>query len=140
MWTAASIAGNALHLLALDPESVTVPFEIAIAVSAMPAITLFLSIHIAVTTVFRRRQDRPAEPAAEVAIAPRPTPRRGTSARTVEVVSDEQLMTWVEEENRSYQRIADEIGRSKSWVGERVALVRRQREDARDPDPDDIAA
>lgn len=50
-FTALSVANNSLSVLVLEPEKVTMPMWAAIAVHAVPAITLFVVVHLAVNTV-----------------------------------------------------------------------------------------
>lgn len=107
IWTGASICGNALHIIALPAGRVTVPFPIAVAVNTMPAITLFLIIHIATTAIFR------------------PAPRMNTEATqrpsvhpSLTVQPDDAQLLALSRSGLSYKEISERTGRSKSWVGD----------------------
>lgn len=201
IWTVTSVLGNALHVLTLPADEVTADLAIAIAVNTVPAVTLFLTIHIATLTVFRDRQmswwqklfialgligvggaafrlswdaqttlaassginpglawiypfavdaaivictlialwTERATPATTTPRARRsastpPTepvePRRARAARAdIPPVSDDELMALVDEPGASYSSVAEQLGRSKSWVGENVLRIRRDREE-----------
>lgn len=118
IWTAASICGNALHIIALPAGRVTVPFPIAVAVNTMPAITLFLIIHIATTAVFRGTGTG-AVPVPKPVSAPKlqAPDRAGPEDRELLELAASGL---------SYQAIAIRTGRSKSWVGNRIKRLREQ--------------
>lgn len=201
IWTVTSVLGNALHVLTLPADEVTADLAIAIAVNTVPAVTLFLTIHIATLTVFRDRQmswwqklfialgligvggaafrlswdaqttlaassginprlawiypfavdaaivictlialwTERATPATTIPRARRNTstpaepaePRRARATRTdIPPVTDDELMALVDEPGASYSSVAEQLGRSKSWVGENVLRIRRDRVDA----------
>lgn len=120
-WTITSVLGNAFHVLALPPDRIQLPAWIAIAVNTLPALTLFLVIHLATTTAFRAKAPAPpTQPAARRAQRRTPTVDAPIAARPD--VSDEDLLALAE--TKSYADIALTIGRSKSYVGERVKRLR----------------
>ena len=131
-WTATSIAGNAFHVWALPPEDVTLPTPLAITVNSMPAITLFIIIHLATTTAFRpsrtltgNKQEPPRSRKPRVSTDPT-APKRSD----IPQVSDEQMLAMADGEGMSMQQIADRINRSKSYVGDRVKRLRESRDAA----------
>lgn len=136
VWTATSVAGNALHILTLPAGRVTADEPIAIAVNTIPAVTLFLTIHIATITVFKRARPftKPGKKTTALAAAdgvmPRPVGRRQLARTDVPLISDADLMAMLDVEGASYSTVAAELGRSKSWVGEQVGRIRREREAA----------
>jgi hypothetical protein len=107
---------------------VTIPIGIAIAVNMVPAVTLFLTIHIATTTVFRRRAQQPA--------ATRPRGRRqaiagvelGDAVARLAVITtpDPTVAELIElnDAGLAYSAIAERVQRSKSWVGEQIKAER----------------
>jgi hypothetical protein len=127
IWTAASICGNALHIIALPAGRVTVPFPIAVAVNTMPAVTLFLIIHIAMTAVFR-----PRDRAEKLATLSKPADSRDTSEFVRSGRPEDGLLLELADSGMSYQAIADRTGRSKSWVGERIKRLRQASNDVLD--------
>jgi hypothetical protein len=137
LWTAASVAGNALHILALPDGRVTVPEPIAIAVNTVPAVTLFLTIHIATTTVFRRRPVLVATATSRRRVRVEQTADSSGSVRDVSRVdvpppTIDELMAMADDERMSMQAIADRVNRSKSWVGAQVKDERDRRRDSID--------
>lgn len=130
LWTAISVAGNALHTLTLARNTITADSTIAIAVNTVPALALFLTIHIATTTPIYRT------PTPNVTTTPRarkPTPTAPTDANRARRSTDvpppaiEDLMRMADDEQMSTQAIANEVGRSKSWVADQIAKERRRR-------------
>lgn len=120
IWTAASICGNALHIIALPTGRVTVPFPIAVAVNTMPAVTLFLIIHIATTAVFRTSGVGQVPAWQGSLTLPRPSRTRVVGSPPPD---DHELLT-LSRSGLSYQAISARTGRSKSWVGERLKKLR----------------
>ncbi|MEO6115996.1 MAG: DUF2637 domain-containing protein [Pseudolysinimonas sp.] len=134
LWTAASVAGNALHILALPAGRVELPMPIAVAVNTVPAVTLFLTIHIATTTVFRRppvvAATKPVRRAAQAldGLSPeRPSTRRHPDIPQPTI---NELMAMADVERLSMSQIAERVGRSKSWVGQQIKDERDRREAA----------
>jgi hypothetical protein len=132
VWIATSVAGNALHILALPDGRVTLPEPIAIAVNSVPAVTLFLTVHIATVTVFRRpkvvavqptRRSARAAVALETGTAPQLRP-------DVPAPSIDELMAMADGERLSMSAIADRVHRSKSWVGQQIKDERDRRRDS----------
>ena len=134
LWTAASVAGNALHILALPDGRVTLPEPIAIAVNTVPAVTLFLTIHIATTTVFRRRVEvtptRGRARATSAFLASTSSPERPPKRTDIPPVDIDELMRLADEEHLSMSQIATQVNRSKSYVGAAVKAERDRREAA----------
>lgn len=131
LWTAASVAGNALHILALPGGRVTVPEPLAIAVNTVPAVTLFLTIHIATTTVFRRRAEvapvRGRSRAASTVASSTSSPERPPKRTDIPPVDIDELMRLADDEGLSMSQIANEVGRSKSYVGAAIKAERDRR-------------
>lgn len=124
-WTITSVLGNAFHVLALPPDRIQLPPWIAIAVNTLPALTLFLIIHLATSTAFRAKTPAPPTQPATVRRTQRrttPTVDETTTRPDVPTISDEDLLALAE--TNSYADIALTIGRSKSYVGERVKRLR----------------
>lgn len=127
LFSAISIGGNALHVLALD-----VPNRlIAIAIYTVPPIGLLIATHLATTTVFRPRlitthASRPARktpPRSQpAAIAPINVERSDIPEPSIE-----ELMAMADDDEMSMQAIADAVGRSKSWVGKKIKDERDRR-------------
>lgn len=129
-WTFTSIAGNAIHVIALPDGRITVPVELAIAVNTVPALTLFLIIHI-VTSIAAAPSKAPAARASSRPGAvnvnayraslglPRPPKRVRTD---IPPVTDEQLLAMAE--TKSVREIAEEIGRGKTWVSDKLRELR----------------
>lgn len=134
-WTITSVLGNAFHVLALPPDRIQLPAWIAIAVNTLPALTLFLVIHLATTTAFRAKTPTPNTPAPRARRSPRRDPDSttvvaygGQVVRTVPrndvpAVSDVELLE-LADAGKSYAEIAQIVGRSKSHVGERIKRLR----------------
>lgn len=134
-WTATSVLGNAIHVIALPTDRVTVAQWLAIAVNTIPALTLFLVIHIATTIAFRPaiKTGDPVDLVAggymtvnEYRAAhgmpglDRPRSVRAPQSRPdVPPVSDEEILTMVDS-GMSLSAIGASIGRSKSYAGNRV--------------------
>lgn len=144
-WTITSVLGNAFHVLALPPDRIQLPAWIAIAVNTLPALTLFLVIHLATTTAFRAKKPPAPTPTTRarrsvrrdpdtdtvlayggevVRTVPRTIPRNDVPA-----VTDVELLE-LADSGKSYAEIAQIIGRSKSHVGERVKRLRDETEQA----------
>jgi hypothetical protein len=136
-WTITSVLGNAFHVLALPPDRIQLPAWIAIAVNTLPALTLFLVIHLATTTAFRAKPaPAPTSPRARrttsqatlstsaAAIAQPRTPRTD-----IPPVNAQELLA-MEDAGMSLKQIADEVGRSKSYIGRVVKQARDEREQA----------
>lgn len=136
-WTITSVLGNAFHVLALPPDRIQLPAWIAIAVNTLPALTLFLVIHLATTTAFRAKTPAPPTPTRakratrpttlsgqplDEAIAPGVKLMQGTRD-DIPPVTDADLIA-LADSGKSYSEIAQIIGRSKSHVGERVKRLR----------------
>jgi hypothetical protein len=129
-WTITSILGNAFHVVALPDGRITVPIALAVAVNTVPALTLFLIIHLVATIT-----DKPsAAPARAGKVPPRPPKTQrsvtaaststATPARDVPPVTDEQLLAMAE--TKSVREIAATIGRGKTYVSDRLQRIREQ--------------
>lgn len=70
LFGAATVAGNALHVLTAPAGSITVNEWIAVVANSMPAIALLLTTHLAAVTVYR--QDAQTAEAVEEALAELP--------------------------------------------------------------------
>jgi len=123
-WSITNILGNAFHVTALEPGRITVPIPLAIAVNTVPALTLFIVIHIATiptshrpaqtTTALAEEAPRSQQPRTAVErTAPRTDVPEPTGAELLEM-----------NKTLSMAEIAIEVGRSKSWVGTRVKAAR----------------
>lgn len=130
-WTATSVLGNAFHIVALPEGTITVPLELAIAINTVPAITLFLVIHIVATIA----TPKPA-PRALVAPASRSQPRPARAARTTGTpagsLTDDQLRSLMAR-NLSARRIAELTGLGKSTIADRLRRLRSEH-----PDPQEV--
>ena len=131
-WTATSVLGNAIHVIALPPGRITVPIALAVAVNTIPALTLFVIIHLTTTTAFAVRT-----PTTATRTLPRSRP---AASRSIEVEairprrtdipqpSIEELVA-MSDSGMSYAAIGAEIGRGKSWVGDAIKTWRDEHED-----------
>lgn len=122
VWTATSVLGNAFHVVALPAGQVEIPIGAAIAVNTVPALSLFVAIHLATTMAFRRP-----------AIVAKPRTTRTTAPRvTTETsfgfnqVTDERLLAMADEQHLSVRAIALELGMGKTAVANRLAKIREQ--------------
>lgn len=133
LWTITSILGNAFHVVALEPGRISVDPRLAIAVNTVPAVTLFLTIHLATTTAFRRTPTEPTPPpsrrrrtapvtGSEVVVS---SPR---AARRTDIPGPEAAELATMAETMSYAEIATRVRRSKSWVGAQVKAYRDQKD------------
>lgn len=144
-WTFTSIAGNAIHIIALPDGRITVPLELAIAVNTVPALTLFLIIHI-VTSIAAappkavgRKRTAPLDAAVRAgamsvneARAANGIPRPPKRVRTdIPPVSDEQLLELAR--TMTVREIAAETGRGKTWVSERLREIRDREQPETEP-------
>jgi hypothetical protein len=127
-WSITNILGNAFHVTALPQDRITIPIALAIAVNTVPALTLFIVIHIA-TIPSNHRTQPTAALAEEPSRSPEPivaierTPSKPTD---LPVITIEQLVAMNEDEELSTAKIAERIGRSKSWVANQLANHRKQ--------------
>lgn len=129
-WTITSVLGNAFHVLVLPADRVQLPALAAIAVNTLPALTLFLVIHLATTTAFRM-------PAATAPAPARKKPAARTSS-PISVVAPAPQLKYFDEDPRALLALADEglsmsqiairVGRSKSYVGARIKKLREERD------------
>lgn len=64
----ATVGGNSVHVLTIDPSLITVPLWIAIIAGSLPALSLLTTVHLAAVTTFRPRspQVTAARPSAVV--------------------------------------------------------------------------
>lgn len=134
LWTITSILGNAFHVAALEPGRITVDPALAIAVNTVPAVTLFLTIHLATTTAFRRTHTKPTPPpgrrrktatmtGSDVVVS---TPR---AARRTDIPGpDAAELTALADRGMSYAEIATQVNRSKSYVGAQIKAYRDQQD------------
>jgi hypothetical protein len=128
-WSITNILGNALHVIALPAGRITVPILIAIAVNTVPALTLFIVIHIATIPTAHSTQ-----PATALAEGPSRSPEpivstalpieRAAKRPDLPELTDAELLAMADGERMSMQQIADRVGRSKSYIGTRVKKAR----------------
>ena len=128
-WTITNVLGNAVHVIALPPDRITVPMWLAIAVNTIPGITLFLAIHLSRIRLVDRKQPTPAKPArarptATVKVEPI-TPTR----QDIPPTTDLELFA-MHDDGMSMSAIAAQVGRSKSYVGAAVKRLNDEREQA----------
>lgn len=134
-WSVTNILGNALHVTALPAGRITVPILIAIAVNTVPALTLFIVIHIATIPTAHSHQT-PTALAGEPQRSPEPIVSTAISIERVAKrqdlpeLTDAELLVMANDDKLSMSQIAGRIGRSKSYVG---ARVKRAREGAAEP-------
>lgn len=129
-WTLTSILGNAIHILALPAGVITVPFGVAIALNTVPAVTLFLVIHITTEAFKAKPEQAPvAKRSTRESTAPSAAPKAVTPRTDVPTVTDEELLAMADDK-MTMQQIAAAVGRSKSWVGAKVKDAREAREKA----------
>jgi len=125
-WSITNILGNAFHVTALPARRITVPIPLAIAVNTVPALTLFIVIHIATIPSNHSNQTNTAlaeEPqrSPSPVVAVEAEPKRSD----LPVPTDAELLALADGPERlSMQAIADRLGRSKSYVGSRVKKAR----------------
>jgi hypothetical protein len=125
-WAATSLAGNALHILALPPHRVTIPLPIALAVSSVPAVTLFLITHIAIVTSFRVKPKRTrTTTTASIPTEPKAAIRRRLRPDIPPAGLDEIMA--LADEGKTIAEIAETVNRSRSRVGELVKAERDRR-------------
>lgn len=128
--TALSVVGNAVSVLVISPERVTMPLGAAVALHAVPAITLFLVVHLSATTVLNPTRSAPAPtPSARRRSASRSS-SSSTPARDIPPVTGEQLLAMADDEDMSVRDIAARVGRSKTWVATHLATARNGRQTA----------
>jgi hypothetical protein len=138
LWTVTSVLGNAFHVLVLPDGSVTLPPAVAVGVNTMPALTLFLVVHLATKVAFpppapsraaagKTRQLKHAPAPAPVRQVPSTT-RIPTATRSA-VPSDEYLLGLAEEQKLTVREIAKrpEVAKSPSWVSEHINRAREAR-------------
>lgn len=133
LWTTISVAGNALHTLALAQNTVTIDLPIAIAVNTVPALALFLTIHIATTTPIYRRtpQTVTTPPRARKTPTTTPTDTEPRARRSdIPATSIDELMRMADVEGMSTKEIGAVVGRSKSWAADQIAKERKRRVEA----------
>jgi hypothetical protein len=127
-WSITNILGNAFHVTALPADRITIPTPLAIAVNTVPALTLFIVIHIATIPSTHRTQPATAL-AEEPSRSPSPVPaieRAPSKPNDLPVITIEQLVAMNEGEGLSTGKIAERIGRSKSWVASQLSNHRKQ--------------
>lgn len=129
-WTATSVLGNAFHIVALPEGTITVPLELAIAINTVPAITLFLVIHI-VATIATPKPAPQTQPTSANPRRPRPARPVTTSSTAAGSLTDNQLRSLMAR-NLSARRIAELTGLGKSTIAERMRRLRSEH-----PDPQD---
>lgn len=132
VWTATSVLGNAYHVVALPAAQVKLPIDVAIAVNAVPALSLFVAIHLATTMAFQRRPEPAA--ATKPARATRPTlpsPRSEDAGQLAarrfndtNQVTDEDLLNLSNNQRLSVRAIAEQTGMSKTSVADRLNRIR----------------
>lgn len=98
LFGAATIAGNAMHVVTIPAGLVTVPVWVAVIANAMPAIALLVTTHLAAVTVYRRK---PAKPVT--------TPQADRDARRPAVLT-------LASEGKSIRDITRETGVARSTV------------------------
>jgi hypothetical protein len=134
LWTAISVAGNALHTLTLAADTIRANPGIAIAVNTVPALALFLTIHIATTTPIYRTTPTPATTPTRTRRTTPTTPAteepRARRSADLPPPALEDLMRMADEDRMSTAAIADQVGRSKSWVADQIAKERKRQEAA----------
>lgn len=126
VWTATSVLGNAIHVIRSPAEQITEPLLVAIAVNTVPALALFVAIHLATTMAFR--------PLASTRPAPvmRPAVRRsittvanlGPTATAPTQVHDDELLRLSNDENLTIRQIAERVGLGKTTVSDRLKNLR----------------
>jgi hypothetical protein len=131
-WSITNVLGNAFHITALPAGRITVPIPLAIAVNTVPALTLFIVIHIATIPSTHKTQTTPAlaeepqrspEPIVSTAISI----ERAAKRQDLPELTDAELLVMANDEKLSMAQIAERVGRSKSYIGTRV---KKAREDA----------
>jgi hypothetical protein len=132
-WSITNVLGNAFHVTALPEGRVTVPRPLAIAVNTVPALTLFIVIHIATIpsthshptpTALAEEPQRSPEPIVSTAIPI----ERAAKRPDLPELTDAELLVMADGESMSMQQIADRVGRSKSYIGARVKKAREAAE------------
>lgn len=133
-FTTLSIANNSLSVLVLEPEKVTTPMWAAIAVHAVPAITLFVVVHLAVNTVLNpANRPRPLTTSAANAHVPSASVRPLSSApsaarpRRGAPVPDDHMATILRlhQQGKGAREIADHVPYGKSKIAD---LIREHKE------------
>lgn len=124
LFVVVSVGGNVVHLNALPVGALTVPYGIAVAVNAVPAIALFIATHLIFMTVLTRpREVSPTVKTVPVRSTASALPGEKTHHRDIPPVTDAELLA-LSDSGLSLSKIAAQIGRSKSYVGDRVKAER----------------
>jgi predicted DNA-binding protein (UPF0251 family) len=124
-WSITNILGNAFHVTALPQGRITVPTPLAIAVNTVPALTLFIVIHVA-TLPSNHRTITPTAQTETTRRSPKPLTAVETKLKRTDLpeLTDAELLAMADGESMSLQQIADRVGRSKSYIGNRVKNAR----------------